>query len=155
MELQTFQDRHVVRIKFAIVDQGSMTSYAGEQSNYAPFWSKFPDTWVELSSGEILPSTTSSPHTAKHFSTPFGDVVAVEYETGLELLALGIAAAGAAASIYQAYQIWRANRNRTSTIATEDLLEIETRSPDGTSSTVKIPAHLVTAEHISQVIDKT
>ena len=153
MNLQDYQDGYTTRFKFAITEEKCNTSYVSEQSDYSNVWKNLPDGWLTVNNGHVTPSSQDHLQPARLISTPSGDILAVEHETGLELLAVGIAAASATAAIFQAYQAWRANRNRVSSPPTDDALVVETRrGKDDIVTVITIPAHLVTPELLSRLV---
>lgn len=101
-------------------------------------------------------------HPARLISTPAGDIVAVEHETGLGIVAVAASVVSAAAAVVWLFQTWRMNRrpqplSATGSIQGRDAMVIETRSehPDGVvvTKTTTIPAHLVTTEAVARLID--
>lgn len=177
MKLQDFQSNYTTRVKFAITADDDLSHYVTADNRYTSLWSSLPEGWVPIQEGSVVPAPNSHPHTAKLLSTPSGDVLGVEHETGLEIVALGAALVSAAASVIALYQTWRSNRrgqdsndslpsrkprSRSGSSTTRvpvvgtDALVVETREKgsDGVirMTTTTVPAHLVTTELLADLI---
>lgn len=161
MNLQDMHDRRLLRVKYAITSDDDLTQYISSAPNYQTIWTKLPDGWTTIEQGTVVPQVNMGPHTARLISTPAGDIVAVEHETGLEIVAVSASVVSAAAAVVALFQTWRSNR-RTQAGTTpgmnqgRDAIVIETRNeqPDGVvvSKTTTIPAHLVTTEAVTRLM---
>ncbi len=162
MNLQDFHDRHSLRVKYAISTDNDLTQYMSVAPDYATLWTALPEGWTTIEKGTVNPRADMGSHLARLISTPAGDVVAVEHETGLEIVAVTASVVSAAAAVVALFQTWRSNR-RTQAVSSPDPIQgrdamvIETRSerPDGVvvSRTTTIPAHLVTTEAVARLMD--
>ena len=158
MNLQDIHDRHSLRVKYAISTEHDLTQYLSIAPDYAAIWNVLPDGWATIEQGTVIPRVDMGPHDARLISTPGGDIVAIEHETGLEFVAVAASVVSAAAAVVALYQTWRLNR-RTPGVPLQgrDAMVIETRSerPDGVvvSTTTTIPAHLVTTEAVARLMD--
>ncbi len=157
MNLQEFHDRYTLRVKYAISTDNDLTKYKSINTDCNPLWTALPEGWKIIEEGGVLPRTDTVEHPARLISTPSGDVLAVEHETGLEIVAVGAAVVSAAAAVVGLFQTWRSNRRTPLTpIQGRDAMVIEVRvqKPNGviTTTTTTIPAHLVTDKEVARLL---
>ena len=147
MDLQQIQDDYQTRIKFAITSDSDISKDVSGNNHNGILWDSTPDDWIEVDEGNVLPEPWTHPHTAKLFGTPAGDLMAVEHETGLEIIVAGAAVVSAASSVIALFQTWRSHR-RADHEPEALMVERRVEEPDGrvTLTTVHVPASLVTEE---------
>ena len=136
VELQEFHDRAVLRIKFAcLLDEGPrLASDAGRE--YQGLFDELPAGWSLTEKGSVEPIFEHK-HSASRLSSSEGDIVAVEYETGLELLLIGYALTQGTELVCWAWKEWRNRREETRRAGKargQDALSFEETiwAPDGT-----------------------
>jgi hypothetical protein len=161
VELQEYEDRAIMRIKFAcLLGQGprlvteANREYPGLFDGLPAGWSLTEEGWVE--------PIAEHRHSALRRSSADGDIVAVQYETGLELLLIGFALSQSADLVRSLWKEWRHRREtarRAGGTRGGDALSFEqtTRAPDGTAThqRVTVPAELVNDELIQRLIRGT
>jgi hypothetical protein len=159
LKLQAFEDRVLIRIKFAcLFDKGpSLVSDAG--SEYDQLFAELPDGWSVTETGSVEPIRYHAHPATRLTSRSEGDIVAVEYETGLELLLIAYALDKGTALVCWTWAEWRRRRGklrRAGSVRGEEELRIETThsGPDGTVTyhRTTIPAELVTDEAVQKLI---
>jgi hypothetical protein len=159
VELQEFEDRAALRIKFASLrDQGPhLVPDASEE--YAGFFDELPAGWSMTEEGHIETLAEHTRH-ARRLSSSDGDVVVVEHETGLEILVLSVGLAETAVKLVSwGWRKWKERRGETRPLRTAPqgapgndavVFERTTWAPDGTRtlSRVTVPADQVSEDLI-------
>lgn len=125
-EAQRLELAAPLRIKFAAIDPlGNVYGDASEE--YSHFFAPLPDGWSAVRLGEIN-SRLGYPQTAWHMSQEELDLVAVEHETGIELIFLGvvtnIVSAAAMGFIKWAWSRWQGLRQDTPKRSSSVVIEV-------------------------------
>jgi hypothetical protein len=169
VDLQRFEDRTVLRIKFASL-LGEGPRFVGDAGvEYQGFFDALPDGWSITGQG-LVETINEYVRTATRLSSEAGDVVLVEHETGLEILF----AVGAGAALFEqgveltrwAWSRWQERREQTKPArrsarpeAGTDALIVErtTRAPDGTVTQERamIPGSRVSDELLAAYLTGT
>lgn len=165
MDLQQFHDSYTIRVKYAISNEDDLTQYESNSINYSSLWDGLPEGWKTIEEGQVNPNKIHRRlHNARLISTPVGDLLAVEHETGLELLiivleiasemgaleivseigltkiasdiGLDVIKISIANSIVQFYQEWRSNRRQQLNLNQVSQQSEETSKPSGKDSIV-------------------
>jgi hypothetical protein len=170
VDLQHYEDRTAIRIKFASEKGRRLVSDAtGEYQDLfigpAGQAAWLPPGW-EVDPGGMIDTLTEHKRPAWRLRSADGEVVAVEHETGIEvLLAIGIGVSTqAVVGLTKAlWKEWRQRRGGSRTLrqegyggAGDDALRVETtvEAPDGTRTqrTLSIPASLVDDKRIADLL---
>jgi hypothetical protein len=136
LELQEFEDRVLLRVKFScLLGEGPrLASDAGRE--YQGLFEKLPAGWSLTEEGWVEPIFEHQ-HPASRLSSSEGDIVAVEYETGLELLLIAYALDQGTELVRWAWKEWtkrREDTRRAGGARGQDALSVEETkwAPDGT-----------------------
>ncbi len=141
MNAQEYEDRGNLRIKFASTDQfGFLARDASEE--YGSFFAEAPSGWSVTSAGSVN-TLRGDGNLAWFYRTDSDEVVAVEHETGIEILVLigvgvasGVATEAVVKLVAWAWKRWRDSRAqgiRSGSKAEPTLVveSVEDRFPDG------------------------
>jgi hypothetical protein len=161
VKLQEYELNAPVRLKFASMRGWHVVGDASVE--YGGFFDALPNGWQVVEEGSI---ETISEHSRSARRLKYGEaeVVAVEHETGLELLVVDLAVNIAASAIVGlTVYLWgrwktrrdatRADRARWQQVVSQDALTVERTvdSPDGTRVQQKlvVPASVLTDERFA------
>jgi hypothetical protein len=110
--LQEFQERAVLRIKFSsLLGEGPrLTSDAGRE--HRGFFDNLPAGWSVTERARVEPAIFEHRHNASRLSSSEGDIVAIEYETGLELVLIAYALGEGTRLGIWAWKEWRQRRGK-------------------------------------------
>jgi hypothetical protein len=158
VSLQEYEDHYAVRVKFACVDKRDHTSlvrYASEE--YEGFFREPPLLGWKVGRKNSVRTRGESRRPARQLRGPSGeDFVAVEHETGLEILMLAMALPGTAVAVVQLLDRWRDRRRRRKHPTVEDVVVVERRetASDGTitSTTITVPNEVATRERLQELL---
>jgi hypothetical protein len=156
--LQEFEDQAVLRIKFASLRGEGPQFVSDAISEYEGLFDELPAEWSQTEKGAVQTSWGFH-QIAWRLSTPDGDVVAVEHETGLEILVISAGLAEKAAKrVSWAWKRWKERREQTKATRAasgtpgEDALVVEQTiwAADGTrtQNRVTVPPTLVSDDLI-------
>lgn len=161
--LQDFEDRSALRIKFASVRGEGPHLVSDASGEYAGLFDGLLEGWEVTEEGSVETITEYQRH-AWRLSSEDGDVVAVEHETGLEILVISVGLAETAAKlVVWGWRTWKQRRDESRPARTTPavapgndavVFERTTQAPDGTrtQSRVMVPANLVTDELILRYV---
>jgi hypothetical protein len=164
MDFQRFEDESAIRIKFAsergrrLLSDALDTEYNGLFVGPAGQASWIPAEWTVGNAG-LIETLSEHQQPAWHFTADGADVLAVEHETGIEVLILlpivtGLATNAITGLTKSLWKEWRRRRRTSEPVRQgylgQEVLRVETTTerPDGTRSqrVVTVPAALVSDE---------
>jgi hypothetical protein len=157
-ELQAFEDRPVLRVKFASLRGDGPHLVSDASTEYQGLFDELPAGWSVTEEG-LVETITEYSRRAWRLSSDEGDIVAVEHETGLELLVISVGLAETTVKLVSwAWKRWKARRDESRPLRTAPpapgndavVFERTTLAPDGTRTQhkVTVPADLVTEDLI-------
>jgi hypothetical protein len=116
-----------LRLKFAspLNDRGELWSDA--DPDYPPFFEALPDGWEQTRLG-LINTQSGYPRPASQLSDGQFELVAVEHETGIEIILIGVATALLADAVKEfikwAWRRWQEQRKRRSVLPATLVIEI-------------------------------